>query len=52
MPTVNETGYWFSLLQKTNYIDEQTFENLSSQCRQIRVMLVASCNTAKGNANI
>lgn len=45
----SETGYWLELLHKTNYIDEQTFKQLNEQCTTIRVMLVASCRTAKNN---
>ena len=45
----SETGYWLELLFRTNYIDEQTFRALSSKCTSIRVMLIASCKTAKDN---
>ena len=45
----SETGYWLELLLKTNYIDEPTYKSLSSKCASIRVMLVASCRTAKEN---
>ena len=45
----NETGYWLELLHKTNYIDENTFKNLSTKCASIRVLLIASCKTAKEN---
>ena len=45
----SETGYWLELLHKTNYIDESTFKSLNEQCTAIRVMLVASCRTAKNN---
>ncbi len=43
----SETGYWLELLYRTNYIDEQTYKKLSEQCTSIRVMLIASCKTAK-----
>ena len=43
----NETGYWLELLNKTNYISEQTYNELNSACRSIRAMLVASINTIK-----
>ena len=45
----SETGYWLELLFRTKYIDEQTFKTLSSKCTSIRVMLIASCKTAKEN---
>lgn len=45
----NETGYWLELLYKTNYISEPEYKRLDSQCTGIRVMLISSINTAKGN---
>lgn len=45
----SETGYWLELLYRTKYIDEQTFKMLSSKCTSLRVMLIASCRTAKEN---
>ena len=45
----NETGYWIELLFRTNYIDESTYTSLKDQCATIRVMLIASCKTAKQN---
>ena len=45
----SETGYWLELLFRTKYIDEQTFKMLSSKCTSLRVMLIASCRTAKEN---
>lgn len=47
----SETGYWLELLYKTNYIDEPTFQSLSERCASIRVMLIASCRTAKQNGD-
>ena len=43
----NETGYWLELLFRTNYISEAEFKALDSACTNIRVMLIASVNTAK-----
>ena len=45
----SETGYWLELLYRTEYIDEITYKSLSEQCATIRVMLIASCRTAKSN---
>ncbi len=45
----SETGYWLELLRRTEYIDEAYFKQLSSKCTSLRVMLVASCRTAKEN---
>ena len=46
----SETGYWLELLRRTNYIDEQSYKSLSAKCTSLRVMLIASCRTAKENA--
>ena len=48
----NETGYWLELLYKTGYIDEIYYKNLDNLCSGIRVLLVASCKTAKENRTI
>ena len=45
----SKTGYWIELLRKTNYIDEQSYKALSKKCTSLRVMLIASCRTAKEN---
>ena len=45
----SETGYWLELLRRTNYIDEQSYKSLSTKCTSLRVMLIASCRTAKEN---
>ena len=45
----SETGYWLELLYQTNYIDEQAYKALSVKCASLRVMLIASCRTAKEN---
>lgn len=45
----NETGYWLELLYRTNYISETDYKALDSACTSIRVMLVSSIDTAKGN---
>ncbi len=44
----SETEYWLELLHQTNYIDDARYKELSDPCATIRVMLVASCRTAKG----
>ena len=45
----SETGYWLELLYKTNYISENEYKELENACAGIRVMLIASINTAKEN---
>jgi len=46
----NETGYWLELLFRTQYLSEKEYTSLDAMCTSIRVMLIASINTAKGNA--
>ena len=45
----NETGYWLELLYRTSYINDQKFKELVSKCTSLRVILIASCKTAKEN---
>lgn len=45
----SETGYWLELLHRTNYIDDAQYKSFSDKCASIRVMLIASCRTAKEN---
>ncbi|GHV00618.1 hypothetical protein FACS1894211_08370 [Clostridia bacterium] len=45
----NETGYWIELLYKTDYITKTEFETFDKFCIEIRVILIKSINTAKGN---
>ena len=47
----SETGYWLELLHRTGYIDEQVYKSLSAKCASLRVMLIASCRTAKENSS-
>ncbi len=45
----SETGYWLELLHRTNYLNDSDYKMLNDKCTAIRVMLVASCRTAKEN---
>ncbi len=45
----SETGYWLELLHRTNYLNDSDYKLLNDKCTAIRVMLVASCRTAKKN---
>ena len=47
----SETGYWLELLHRTAYISDEAYKSLNSQCTSIRVMLIASCRTAKNKQN-
>ena len=43
----NETGFWLELLLNTDCITQNDYENLEAQCRELRVLLIHSLNTAK-----
>ena len=45
----NETSYWLLLLSKTNYIVPAEYNRLESLCRELRITMISSINTAKGN---
>ena len=45
----NETSYWLLLLAKTNYSLPAEYDRLESLCRELRITLIASINTAKDN---
>ena len=44
----NETGYWLELLWRTGYIHDEQYHNLNAVCTSLRVMLVSSIRTSKG----
>ena len=43
----SETGYWLELLFKTGYLDDTAYKSLKEQCSTLRVLIIASCRTAK-----
>ena len=43
----NETSYWLLLLVKTNILATGEYDRLENLCREIRITLIASINTAK-----
>ncbi len=45
----SETEYWLEPLHRTNYLNDNDYKILNDKCTAIRVMLVASCRTAKEN---
>ena len=38
---LNETQYWLTLLQKTEYISEKQYESIQQDCEEIRKMLIS-----------
>ena len=47
----NETGYWLELLSRSGYISDRQYRELNAACTSLRVMLVSSIRTAKGEKN-
>ena len=43
----NETEYWLSLLKDTDYISENQFISLQSDCEELIAMLVSTVKTSK-----
>jgi len=43
----NETEYWSSLLKDTDFISEDQFVNLQSDCKELIAMLVSTVKTSK-----
>ena len=46
-----ETEYWLRLLLASSYISEEMGEALLKDCLELKKILIASINTAKGNVN-
>ena len=44
----SETGYWLELLNRTHAITPEQFHALDALCANIRVMLISSVRTLKG----
>ena len=43
----NETEYWLSLLKDTDFISEDQFMRLQSDCKELIAMLVSTVKTSK-----
>ena len=44
-----ETEYWLRLLLSSEYVSKEMGESLLSDCIELKRILIASINTAKGN---
>ncbi|MGN0534990.1 MAG: four helix bundle protein [Eubacterium sp.] len=44
-----ETEYWLRLLHLSEYIDDDMFNSMISECLEIKRILISSINTAKNN---
>lgn len=45
----NEVSYWLTLMNKTKRINDETYKLLNDKCGKIKMLLIASCTTAKKN---
>lgn len=45
----NETEYWLDLLRETDYLSPDEYKRLADSCRELRITLIRSINTAKEN---
>jgi four helix bundle protein len=43
----HETEYWLNLLIETNFLDSKEARVAQENCKELKRLLVASCNTAK-----
>lgn len=47
----DETSYWLDLLVETNYIEQDLFESIKKDLKEIIALLTASIKTSKQNLN-
>jgi len=45
----NETAYWLMLLKDSDYIDNESFESIYKDCKEIVALLASIVKTTKGN---
>ena len=43
----NETDYWISILMDTGFINQDQFDSLNADCRELLAMLIATVKTGK-----
>lgn len=46
----NEAGYWLELLYKTGYLGADAYKQMDNDCTTLRVLLISSIRTAKGES--
>ena len=44
-----ETEYWLEIIQKSGIFTDTVIKDLLHECGTVRIMLISSINTAKGN---
>ena len=45
----NETDYWLTLLHESDYIDEESYLSIQSDCKELIKLLVSIIKKTKGN---
>ena len=48
----NETKYWLTLLNRTDYLSEGQYESMLSDCEGLRKMIISIILTAKQNSKL
>ena len=43
----NETLYWLNILNDTGYLDNQEFESINGDCKELLALLISSIKTTK-----
>lgn len=47
----NETDYWLNLLKDADYITNNSFESIETDCGELIALLISSIKTVKNNMN-
>ena len=47
----NETNYWLNLLKDSDYIANNSFDSIDSDCGELIALLISSIKTVKNNMN-
>lgn len=47
----DETLYWLELLKETNFLKEEEFQSIHTDCEELVKILIASIKTSKNNLN-
>lgn len=47
----NESEYWLELLHESGYIEQQAFESIYSDCKELIKILASITKTQKGGSN-
>ena len=48
----NETLYWLNILHDTEYISNEQYDSMSSDCQELLALLISSIKTTKQNKEI